>query len=135
MRVVSRPIRVLIAQTSLDGHWRGMAVVASALRDAGMEVIFGGQLTAGEILRAILEEDVDVVGLHIGGRYGSVKRLLDMLQRQELQHVLVIAGGTIPPEDIPGRSCSEGENVVPARIAAAKACTTLGEMCGAFVAV
>jgi methylmalonyl-CoA mutase C-terminal domain/subunit len=96
-----RPIKVLVAKTSLDGHWRGVAVVTTALRDAGMEVIYGGQITAREIVAAALQEDVDVVGLNIGGRYGSVKEIMDRLRSSGLNKVLVVAGGTIPPEDIP----------------------------------
>jgi methylmalonyl-CoA mutase C-terminal domain/subunit len=90
-----------MAKTSLDGHWRGVAVVTTALRDAGMEVIYGGQITAREIVAAALQEDVDVVGLNIGGRYGSVKEIMDRLRSSGLNKVLVVAGGTIPPEDIP----------------------------------
>lgn len=90
-----------MAKTSLDGHWRGMAVVTIALRDAGMEVVYGGQLTAREIAAAAVQEDVDVVGLNIGGRYGSVKDVMETLRSSGLDKVLVVAGGTIPPEDIP----------------------------------
>lgn len=90
-----------MAKTSLDGHWRGIAVVTAALRDAGMEVVYGGQLTPKEILASAIHEDVDVVGLHIGGRYGSVKEFMDMLHQKGLGNVVVVAGGTIPPEDIP----------------------------------
>ena len=90
-----------MAKTSLDGHWRGIAVVTAALRDAGMEVVYGGQLTPKEILASAIHEDVDVVGLNIGGRYGSVKEFMDMLHQKGLGNVVVVAGGTIPPEDIP----------------------------------
>src|SRR3990170_540975 len=83
----ARPIKVLMAKTSLDGHWRGIAVVTAALRDAGMEVVYGGQLTPKEILAAAIHEDVDVVGLHIGGRYGSVKEFMDMLHQKGLGNV------------------------------------------------
>ena len=96
-----KPIKVLMAKTSLDGHWRGVAVVTTALRDAGMEVVYGGQLTPKEIVSAAIQEDVDVVGLNIGGRYGSVHEVMEMLRGGGLGNVLVVAGGTIPPEDIP----------------------------------
>lgn len=96
-----RPIKVLIVKTSLDGHWRGVAVVSTALRDAGMEVIYGGQLTAREIANTAAQEDVDVVGLNIGGRYGTVEKIMQTLRGSGLEDVLVIAGGTIAPEDIP----------------------------------
>jgi len=94
-------IKVLMAKTSLDGHLRGPIVVSRALRDAGMEVIYGGMLSAEEIITTAVQEYVDVIGLNIGGRYGTVKRVLDMMQRQDLGHILVIAGGSVPPEDIP----------------------------------
>lgn len=96
-----KPIKVLMVKTSLDGHWRGVAVVSVALRDAGMEVVYGGPLTAKEIAAAAVQEDVDVVGLNIGGRYGSVKETVETLRSSGLGNVLVVAGGAIPPEDIP----------------------------------
>lgn len=95
-----RKIRVLIAKTSLDGHWRGVAVVTSALRDAGMEVIYGGILKPAEIAEAAAQEDVDVVGLNIGGRYYFVRELMRILKEKELDHILVVAGGTVPREDV-----------------------------------
>ena len=96
-----RIIKVLIAKTSLDGHIRGPIVVSRALRDAGIEVIYGGMLTAEQIISAAAEEYVDVIGLNIGGRYGAVKRVMDLIHRQHMGHILVIAGGSIPPQDIP----------------------------------
>lgn len=96
-----RPIRILMVKTSLDGHIRGVIVVSKALRDEGMEVIYGGMLKPSEIVTTALEEDVDVIGLNIGGRYGTVRRVLDLLQEQKMDDVLVIAGGPIPAEDIP----------------------------------
>ena len=96
-----KPIRVLIAKTSIDGHWRGVAVVSAALRDAGMEVIYGGQLTADEIASVAAQEGVDVVGLNIGGSYGTVKRIMQALHSCGMGDVLVVAGGAVAPEDIP----------------------------------
>ena len=96
-----KPIRVFIAKTSLDGHWRGIAVVSAALRDAGMEVVYGGQLTANEIAAAAIQEGVHVVGLNIGGSYGTVEKIMQTLRSSGLADVLVVAGGTIPPENIP----------------------------------
>jgi len=93
-------VRVLIAKTSLDGHWRGVAVVSTALRDAGMEVIYGGQLTADEIVAAAIQEGVHVVGLNIGGSLGTVDKIMQTLHGSGLDKVLVVAGGTIAPEDI-----------------------------------
>lgn len=89
--------RVLIAKTSLDGHWRGTSVVARALRDAGFEVVFGGMLRPSEIARAALDEDVDLVGLNVGGRVEVVERILDELSAAGLGEVPVFGGGTIPP--------------------------------------
>ena len=101
MKSHDRAIRVLLAKTSIDGHWRGVAVVAVALRDAGMEVVYGGQLTADQITAAAVQESVDVVGLNIGGRYGTVEKIMQTLHSSRLGDVLVVAGGNIPPEDIP----------------------------------
>ena len=102
MKIESRlPVKVLIAKTSLDGHIRGPIVVAQALKNAGMEVIYGGMLTPEKIVAAAIQEDVDVIGLNIGGRYGTVKRMMDTMQQKKLDNIIVIAGGPIPPEDIP----------------------------------
>jgi len=95
-----KPVKVLMAKTSLDGHWRGIAMVSTALRDAGMEVIYAGELTAEQIVNAAVQEDVDVIGLNIGGRYGIVERSMALLREKDLSNMVVVAGGTIPPEDI-----------------------------------
>ena len=97
-------IRVLIAKPGLDGHDRGAKVVARALRDAGMEVIYIGlRQTPEMIAEAALQEDVDVVGLSIlsGAHMALVPRLLDLLQQYDLQDVAVFVGGIIPDEDVP----------------------------------
>lgn len=94
-------IRVLIAKTSLDGHWRGVVTVAAALRDAGMEVIYAGQATKTQILQAALQEDVDVIGLNIGGRFGHVGELIQNLKEEGLGDLLIIAGGPLIKDDIP----------------------------------
>jgi methylmalonyl-CoA mutase C-terminal domain/subunit len=93
--VASRP-RVLLAKTSLDGHWRGVMVVGQALRDAGFEVVGVGQATCDQIVTAAVEEDVDLVGLNVGGRIEVVERVLDALAAA-CPDVPVMAGGTIPP--------------------------------------
>lgn len=93
--------RILIAKPNLDGHWTGVAVVATALRDAGMEVIYGGMLEAAQIVTTAIQEDVDVIGLSLGGRYQQVREFMDHLKKNKVDNVLVIAGGTIPREDIP----------------------------------
>ncbi len=96
-----KTIRVLLAKTSLDGHWRGVATVASAFKDAGMEVVYGGQATAQQIVQAAIQEDVDVIGLNIGGRFGHVGEMIRMLKEKGMDDILVIAGGPLLKEDIP----------------------------------
>ena len=99
---LSRPIRVLIAKVGLDGHDRGAKVVAAALRDAGMEVVYTGlRKTPEVVVRAAEEEDVDVVGVSIlSGAHGTVlPRLRGLLDDAGLDDVLLVAGGTIPDDD------------------------------------
>jgi methylmalonyl-CoA mutase, C-terminal domain len=102
-RSLSRPIRVLVAKPGLDGHDRGAKVVAAALRDAGMEVIYTGlHQTPEMIATAAVQEDVDVVGLSIlsGAHmtlFPRVRQLLDQMGRPDL---LITGGGIIPPEDM-----------------------------------
>ena len=92
--------RVLIAKTSLDGHWRGVSVVTRALRDAGFEVIYGGELRASEICVVASEEDVELIGLNVGGRVEVVERILDELQTHGLDDIPVFAGGTLSPHAV-----------------------------------
>jgi methylmalonyl-CoA mutase C-terminal domain/subunit len=102
--LTSSPIRVLIAKLGLDGHDRGAMVVARALRDAGMEVIYTGlRQTPEMVAEAALQEDVDVVGLSIlsGAHMVLVPRTVDLLHTRGLDDVLVIVGGIIPDEDVP----------------------------------
>jgi methylmalonyl-CoA mutase C-terminal domain/subunit len=87
--------RVLVAKTSLDGHWRGVQVVARALRDGGFEVILAGMVTADTIARAAIDESVDLIGLNVGGRVEVVERILDTLKEAGVT-APVMAGGTIP---------------------------------------
>ncbi len=97
-------IRVLIAKPGLDGHDRGARVVARALRDAGMEVIYTGiRQTPESIVEAALQEDVDVVGLSIlsGAHMALCPRIMELLRLQGLDDVLVLVGGIIPAEDVP----------------------------------
>jgi methylmalonyl-CoA mutase C-terminal domain/subunit len=99
----SRPIRVLIAKPGLDGHDRGAKVVAAALRDAGMEVIYTGlHQTPEMIATAAIQEDVDVVGLSIlsGAHMTLFPRVLDLLREQGREDVLITGGGILPKEDI-----------------------------------
>jgi len=97
------PIRVLVAKPGLDGHDRGAKVIARALRDAGMEVIYTGlRQTPEMIVTAAIEEDVDCVGLSIlsGAHNAIVPRITAMLKEQGAGDILVVLGGTIPEQDI-----------------------------------
>ncbi len=99
-----KKIRVLIAKPGLDGHDRGAKVVARALRDAGMEVIYTGlRQTPEMIAEAALQEDVDVVGLSIlsGAHMALAPRIMELLKANGQDHVMVFMGGIIPDEDIP----------------------------------
>jgi methylmalonyl-CoA mutase C-terminal domain/subunit len=97
-------IRVLVAKPGLDGHDRGAKVIARALRDAGMEVIYTGlRQTPEMIVEAALQEDVDVIGLSIlsGAHMALVPRVVELLRAEGLADVLVLIGGIIPDDDVP----------------------------------
>jgi methylmalonyl-CoA mutase C-terminal domain/subunit len=97
-------IRVLVAKPGLDGHDRGAKVIARALRDAGMEVIYTGlRQTPEQIINAALQEDVDAIGLSIlsGAHMHLFPRILDLKREKGLDNVMVFAGGIIPDQDIP----------------------------------
>ena len=97
-----RPIRVLVAKPGLDGHARGAKVIARALRDAGMEVIYTGlRQTPEMIVNAALQEDVQVIGLSIlsGAHNAIVPRVLELLREKEMTDVMLIVGGIVPDED------------------------------------
>jgi methylmalonyl-CoA mutase C-terminal domain/subunit len=99
---MSFPIRVLVAKPGLDGHDRGAKIIARALRDAGMEVIYTGlRQTPEMIVNAALQEDVQVIGLSIlsGAHNAIVPRVLELLREKEMAGVKVIVGGIIPDED------------------------------------
>jgi methylmalonyl-CoA mutase C-terminal domain/subunit len=99
-----RKLRVVIAKPGLDGHDRGAKVIARALRDAGMEVIYTGlRQTPEMIVAAALQEDADVIGLSIlsGAHNHIAPRLMELLQQKGLNDVLVVIGGIIPDQDIP----------------------------------
>ena len=98
------PIRVVIAKPGLDGHDRGAKVIARALRDAGMEVIYTGlHQTPEQIVATVIQEDADAVGLSIlsGAHMTLVPRVVELLREQEAGDVVVTVGGTIPADDIP----------------------------------
>jgi methylmalonyl-CoA mutase C-terminal domain/subunit len=99
-----RKIRVVIAKPGLDGHDRGAKVIARALRDAGMEVIYMGlRQTPEQIVAAALQEDADVIGLSIlsGAHMHICPRVMELLKERNLDDVLVVVGGIIPDVDIP----------------------------------
>ena len=101
---MTRKLRVVIAKPGLDGHDRGAKVIARALRDAGMEVIYTGlRQTPEQIVTAALQEDADVIGLSIlsGAHNHIAPRLMELLRQKGLDDVLVVIGGIIPDVDIP----------------------------------
>ena len=102
---MDKRIRVLVAKPGLDGHDRGAKIIARALRDAGMEVIYTGlRQTPEQIAKAALQEDVDAVGVSIlsGAHNTIVPRICELLREERLENVLVLVGGIVPDQDIPG---------------------------------
>jgi methylmalonyl-CoA mutase C-terminal domain/subunit len=100
----SRKIRVVVAKPGLDGHDRGAKIIARALRDAGMEVIYTGlHQTPEQIVETVIQEDADAVGLSIlsGAHMTLVPRVVSLLHEQGIDDVVITVGGTIPAEDIP----------------------------------
>ena len=101
---MARTTRVVIAKVGLDGHDRGAKVIARALRDAGMEVIYTGlHQTPEQIVETVIQEDADAVGVSIlsGAHMTLIPRILELLRKNEVDDVLVLVGGTIPADDIP----------------------------------
>jgi len=102
-RSEQRRIRVVVAKPGLDGHDRGAKIIARALRDAGMEVIYTGlHQTPEQIVATVIQEDADAVGLSIlsGAHMTLVPRVVDLLREQGVEDVLITAGGTIPHDDV-----------------------------------
>jgi len=101
---MNRKIRVVVAKPGLDGHDRGAKVIAQALRDAGMEVIYTGiRQTPAAIVNTVIQEDADVLGLSIlsGAHNFLLPKVMQLLTENQLTDVCVVAGGVIPDEDIP----------------------------------
>jgi methylmalonyl-CoA mutase C-terminal domain/subunit len=99
-----KKIRVVVAKPGLDGHDRGAKIIARALRDAGMEVIYTGlHQTPEQIVETVIQEDADAVGLSIlsGAHMTLVPRIVELLKEQGVNDVLVTVGGTIPADDVP----------------------------------
>jgi methylmalonyl-CoA mutase C-terminal domain/subunit len=98
-----RRLRVLMAKAGLDGHDRGVKVVARALRDAGMEVIYTGlHQTPEQVVRAAIDEDVDSIGLSLlsGAHMTLFPRILELLRREGAEDIVLFGGGTIPEDDV-----------------------------------
>jgi methylmalonyl-CoA mutase C-terminal domain/subunit len=98
------PIRVVIAKVGLDGHDRGVKIVARTLRDAGMDVIYTGlHRTPEEVVEAAIQEDVDVIGVSIlsGAHMTVFPRIVNLLKDRDAEDILVVGGGVIPDEDLP----------------------------------
>ena len=101
--MAAKPIRVLIAKVGLDGHDRGAKIVARALRDAGMEVIYTGlHQSPEEVVAAALQEDVDVIGVSLlsGAHMTLVSRIFERLKQADAQDILLVAGGVFPDDDV-----------------------------------
>ena len=99
-----RKIRVVVAKPGLDGHDRGAKIIARALRDAGMEVIYTGlHQTPEQIAETVIQEDADAIGLSIlsGAHMTLVPRVIELLREQGVEDVLITVGGTIPADDVP----------------------------------
>jgi methylmalonyl-CoA mutase C-terminal domain/subunit len=95
-------IRILMARLGMDAHWRGSIVVARALRDAGMEVIYVGNQMPSNIVKMAMQEDVDFIGLSSlsGNHLELAPKVITLLREQTLDHIKVIFGGTVAPDDI-----------------------------------
>jgi methylmalonyl-CoA mutase C-terminal domain/subunit len=113
--VADKPIRVLVAKVGLDGHDRGVKIVARALRDAGMDVIYTGlHRTPEEVVAAALQEDVDVLGVSLlsGAHMTLVPRIVRLLAEARAEDIAAVAGGVIPDEDVPALRAAGVRDVV-----------------------
>jgi methylmalonyl-CoA mutase cobalamin-binding domain/chain len=103
MSAAAKPIRVLIAKVGLDGHDRGVKIVARCLRDAGMDVIYTGlHRTPEQVVLAAVQEDVDILGVSIlsGAHMTVFPKVMGLLEEQEATDIIVVAGGVMPDEDV-----------------------------------
>ncbi len=100
---MKRSSRILIARLGMDAHWRGSIVVARALRDAGMEVVYIGNQMPDNIVETALQEDVDIIGLSTlsGNHMELAPEVVRLLKEKGMEEIAVVLGGTVPPEDIP----------------------------------
>ncbi len=97
-----RKIRVLMSKPGIDGHWRGGIVVSRAIRDAGMELIFGGFQNVEQIVESAIQEDVDVIGLsiHSGAHFAYTQQVIDLLKEKGvLGNIMILVGGVVPAKD------------------------------------
>ena len=97
-----KKIRVLMSKPGIDGHWRGGIVVSRAIRDAGMELIFGGFQNVEQIVETAVQEDVDVIGLsiHSGAHFAYTQGVIDLLKERGLfDNIMILVGGVIPAQD------------------------------------
>lgn len=104
MAVASTPLRILIGKVGLDGHDRGVKLIARALRDAGMEVIYTGlHQTPEQVVSTAIQEDVDAIGLSIlsGAHNTLFRRIIELLNDQDADDIVLFGGGIIPDEDVP----------------------------------
>lgn len=104
METAQLPIRVIVAKVGLDGHDRGVKIVARTLRDAGMDVIYTGlHRTPEEVVEAAIQEDADVIGISIlsGAHMTVFPRLVSLLKERDADDILVVGGGVIPDDDLP----------------------------------
>lgn len=104
METAQLPIRVIVAKVGLDGHDRGVKIVARTLRDAGMDVIYTGlHRTPEEVVEAAIQEDADVIGISIlsGAHMTVFPRLVGLLKERDADDILVVGGGVIPDDDLP----------------------------------
>lgn len=104
MAVAAPPIRILIGKVGLDGHDRGVKLVARALRDAGMEVIYTGlHQTPEQVVNTAIQEDVDAIGLSVlsGAHNTLFARVLELLEAEGAEHIVLFGGGIIPDDDLP----------------------------------